>query len=215
MQEEIEIRHCASCRPIERDEGKYRTDILANGCFWKESLEADHSLEEIPEPQKDYFVFLKQPVRFHLGMELWLYYDCPSAFYNGYESENEIEQAVFCLGKITGLLNRNDFGAMVVFNVSATISLKEIINSRQEADFPEFWNAFLKDFILRNDYTLEKFGSYYYLSVNAESDLGLTCLISMHKEKPYICMVNEWRFSENNTFGGKYIVPNDISKLLK
>ena len=63
MQEEIEIRNCSICKPIDRDEQKYQTDIIATSCKWLENLKGD-ALQSNPETGKTYHVILKQPVVF-------------------------------------------------------------------------------------------------------------------------------------------------------
>lgn len=70
MQEEIEIRHCSLCKPIDREETKYKTDIMATSCTWRESLDGNNSLQENPLTGQTYFVTLKPPVKFRLNMDL-------------------------------------------------------------------------------------------------------------------------------------------------
>ncbi|OQP60436.1 hypothetical protein A3860_33470 [Niastella vici] len=111
---EIEIRHCSLCRPIERNEEKYQTNIIATSCIWRENLEVDYTLQMSPSVAQTYIVVLNQPVKFHLNMSLWLFYDCPTAYYNGYENEAEIEQAKFCFGQITNLVSYNELGGFCV-----------------------------------------------------------------------------------------------------
>src|SRR6478752_99174 len=99
MSDEIEIRHCSGCNPVNKDEVKYCTDIIATNCFWMESLDVDYTLQQNPVAGKTYLVKLSAPVRFSLNSNIWLFYDCPMAYYNGYEKEEEIDKAVFCFGE--------------------------------------------------------------------------------------------------------------------
>lgn len=214
MQEEIEIRNCVCCRPINRDETKYQTDIIATSCVWRENLEVDYTLQENPTIGQPYFVTLNQPVKFSLNMQLWLFYDCPLAFYNGYEKESEIERAAFCFGEITKIISYNELGATVEFTVSNILTLDDILKTKETKELPKSWSGFFIDFIERQDYSFKTFGKYYQLSVSAQSDLGQTCIFTAYKSEFLICLINEWSFSENYTFGGKYKLPEGIQKLI-
>ena len=130
MCEEIEIKHCSICSPIDRDEIKYRTEIIATSCLWRENLEVDYTLQLRPKEKETYFVVLYQPVKFKVGMELWLLYNCPTAYYNGYENETEIEQTVFCFGQITELVTQDDLGATIKFSVNKVVTLNDLVTRR-------------------------------------------------------------------------------------
>lgn len=215
MQKEIEIRHCSICQPVSRDENKYQTDIIATSCFWRENLDVNYSLQEVPIQGQTYIVVLNQPVRFHLHMKLWLFYDCPLAEYNGYEKEEEIEAARFCFGQITKIITYDHFCATVEFTVKQTLSFQEIIETRTAKDLPESWSVFFTDFIKSNNYWLEQLGNYYVLGVSVQSDLGQICIITKSGDDYFICMLNEHCFSENATYGGKYKLPENIKTLIK
>jgi hypothetical protein len=212
--QEIEIRHCSSCRPIDRDETKYHTDIIATSCIWRENLEVDYSLQQNPNIGQTYFVTLNQPVKFFLNMELWLFYDCPLAFYNGYEKEEEIELATFYYGQISKIISYNELGATIEFTVSKKTSFQDILKTRITEELPSFWTNFFIGFLDRQDYSFETFGKYYKLSVSAQGDLGQTCIFTEYENEFIICMFSEWNFSENGTYGGKYKLPEKIKKLI-
>lgn len=207
---EIEIRHCSSCRPIERDEMKYQTDIIATSCVWRENLEVDYTLQQGPNVGKTYFVILNQPVKFNINLKLWLFYDSPLAYYNGYENEEQIELAKFCFGEITKIISYNELGATIEFTVIKTLTLNETLLTRKITELPKFWTDFFIGFLDRADYSVENFGKYYRLSVSAQGDLGQSCIFTNHENELFICMLNEWSFSENCTFGGKYKLPEKI-----
>jgi hypothetical protein len=215
MQKEIEIRHCSICKPIDRDEQKYQTDIIATSCVWLENSSGNSSLPEKPEIGKTYTVFLEQPVRFFLHMKLWLFYDCPLASLNGYEKEEEIDQALFCYGQITKIASYDKLGATVEFTVLASHTFQEILQTKPIKELPEFWADFFISSIDRNEYLFETFGKYYKLAVvMAQCDLGQFCIFTKYENELFICMLNEWSFSENFRFGGKYKVPEEIKNLL-
>lgn len=212
--QEIEIKHCSICQPIDRDEKKYQTEIIATSCIWRENLEVDYTLQKNPIVGQTYFVTLNAPVKFFLNMELWLFYDCPLAFYNGYEKEEEIELANFCLGQITEIISYNELGATIEFTVIKALSFQDILNTIKITELPKFWTDFFIGFLNRLDYTFEKFGKYYKLSVSAQGDLGQNCIFTQHEDEYFICMLNEWSFSENGTFGGKYKLPDELKNRL-
>jgi hypothetical protein len=210
MQEEIEIRQCSICQPIDRDEEKYLTDIIATSCTWRENLEVDYTLQQNPIIGQAYFVTLNQPVKFSLNMELWLFYDCPLAFYNGYEKEAEIEQAIFCYGQISKIISYNELGATVEFKVLKTQSFQDILKNRDAKELPKFWLDYFMDFKKEN---LEKFGKYFKLSFSSQGDLGVNIIFTEYQNEFLICMINEWSFSNNYTFGGKYKFPYNTGQL--
>ena len=210
MQEEIEIRHCSLCRPIDRDETKYQTDVMATSCIWRESVDADHNLKESPIIGQTYFVTLNQPVKFRLNMDLWLYYDCPLVFYNGYETEREVEQSKFCYGQLISIISHNELGATVEFTIKNTLTFQEILTARPVKELPGFWTDFYLYFIERDEYALTQFGKYFQLSVSAQGDVGLSCILTKFDNQYFICKINQWSFNENYTFGGKYILPEVV-----
>lgn len=210
----IEIRNCSCCQPIDRDESKYQTDMIATSCIWRENLEVEYTLQQNPTIGETYFVTLNQPVTFFQDMELWLFYDCPLAFYNRYEKEEEIELANFCYGKISKILSYNELGATIKFTVFRKLSLKDILTLSPIREFPIRWTEFFIGFISRQDYSFERFGKYYKLSGTAQGDLGQSCIFTKHENDFIICMVSEWSFSENGTFGGKYKLPDELRKIL-
>ena len=212
--QEIEIRHCSSCRPIDRDETKYQTDIIATSCIWRDSLEVDYILQQNPNVGQTYFVTLNQPVRFSLNKELWLFYDCPLAVYNGYEKEEEIELASFYYGQISKIISYNELGVTIEFKVVRKASFQDILKTNTTKDLPIFWTDFFIGYITRQDYSFETFGKYYQLSVSSQGDLGQTCIFTKYENEYIICMLNEWSFSENGTYGGKYKLPERIKNII-
>ncbi len=214
QEQEIEIKHCSNCQPIDRNETKYQTDIISTSCIWRENLDVDYTLQENPIVGQTYFVTLNAPVKFHLKMELWLFYDCPLAFYNGYEKEEEIELANFCFGQITKIISCNGLGATIEFYVSKSLCFQDILRTSLTNELPSFWTDFFIGFLERNDYSFETFGKYYRLSVTAQGDLGQNCIFTNYENEFVICMLNEWTFSENGTYGGKYKLPEKIKKII-
>jgi hypothetical protein len=213
MQEIIEIIHC--CKPIDRDEIKYQTDIIATSCIWLENLDVDYTLQDCPEEGNTYFIILNRPVRFSLDMKLWLFYDSPLAFYNGYTKEAEIDQALFCYGQITKIISYNEFGATVAFTVSKTKNFQEILRTNPIKELPEVWTNFFIGFIEKNDYTLETFGKFYQFSAAAaQGGLGQVCIFTEFEHEFMICKFYEWNFCENATLGGKYKLPERIKQLI-
>jgi hypothetical protein len=211
MREEIEIRHCSLCKPIDRDEAKYQTDVMATSCTWKESLDGNNSLQESPLTGQTYFVTLKPPVKFWLKMDLWLYYDCPLVSINGYETEQEVEQSKFCYGQINSIIRHNESGAIVEFTIKDTRTFQEILATKPIKELPEFWTDFYICSLKHDDYSLIELGKYYQLSVSAaQGDIGLSCIITKTNNKFFICKMYHWSFHEESTFGGKYILPEII-----
>ena len=213
MREEIEIRHCSLCKPIDRDETKYQTDVMATCCTWKESLDSNNSLQESPLTGQTYFVTLKPPVKFWLNMDLWLYYDCPLVSINGYETEQEVEQSKFCYGQINSIISHNELGAIVEFTIKDTRTFHEILATKPIKELPEFWTDFYIYSLKQDDYSLVEFGKFYQLSVTAaQGDIGLSCILTKIDNKFFICKMYHWSFHEEFTFGGKYILPEIIRK---
>ena len=212
MHEEIEISHCSLCKPIDRDETKYQTDIMATSCTWKESLDGNNSLQESPLTGQTYFVTLKPPVKFQLNMDLWLYYDCPLVSVNGYETEQEVEQSKFCYGQITSIIRHNETGATVEFTIKNTLTFQEILATNPVKELPGFWSDFYLDSLKDDDYSLIELGKYFQLSVSvAQGDIGLSCILTKIDNKFFIFKMYHWSFHEDYTFGGKYILPEIIS----
>lgn len=215
MEEEIEIRNCLDCYPVDRDEMKYRTDIIATNCTWRENATVDYTLQERPLEGKTYLVMLHQPVKFRLHMDLWLFYNSPLAYYNGYENEGEMEEARFCFGEISRIIGYDHSSATIEFAVKQALSFEDIINTRASEELPAAWTNIFKGFIERGSAIPERFGNYYYLEVTVEGDVGLNCVIKKTAGDYFICMINEWCFFEDYTFGGRYIVPPVIRRLLQ
>jgi len=211
MVNEIEIVHCALCKPIDRDEVKYRTDIIATSCSWLESLDNNNSLRESPIIGQTYYVTLKPPVKFWLNMNFWLYYDSPSVSINGYETEQEVEQSKFCFGEITSIVGHNESGATIGFAIKETLTFHEILATKPLRELPEFWTEFYYDSLKEDNFSLMKFGKYIQLSVtDAQGDIGLQCIVTKVDNQYLICKMTHWSFHEEYTFGGKYILPKFI-----
>ncbi len=214
MQEEIEIGDCSCCRPLKGEAAKYQTDIISTRSLWKEHVETNHALKQSPAVGHTYFVFLKQPVKCSLHTTRWLLYDSPKAFYDGYENEEEIEQAKFCYGQLTKIISYDDNGATVAFTILKTLTLKDILQTEIK-ELP----GFLADFFIRSvnedDYALRTIGKYFQLSVShAQGDIGQFCIFTEHENTYTICLLGEWAFTEDWTFGGKYKLPETIIKLI-
>ncbi len=215
MQEEIEIIHCSLCHPLDRDETKYQTDMMATSCSWKQSLDDNNSLQESPLTGLIYFVTLKPPVKFWLNMDLWLYYDCPLVSINGYETEQEVEQSKFCYGKITSIITHNESGATVEFKIKETLTFHELLATKPVKKLPEFWADFYLKSLKDADYSLIELGKYFQLSVSAaQGDIGLSCILTKIDNQYYICKMYDWSFHEEFTFGGKYILPEIVREKL-
>jgi hypothetical protein len=207
MPEVIEIKNCSDCNFIDRDEVKFGTDIIATNCTWRENETVDYTLQQQPVEGSTYLVVLHQPVRFSIKMQLWLFYDCPLAFYNGYERTGEIEQARFCFGEIMSLISQDDLSATVLFQVKQVVSLDNILSNRIACTLPRQWENTIKGCVETGKCYPEQFGDYYQLDLNFEGDLGLLCIVKKSGEDYFICLITEWCFLENFTYGGKYILP--------
>lgn len=210
MREEIEIRRCSLCKPVDRDEAKYQTDIIATSCTWRESLDVNHSLKESPIAGQTYFVILNQPVKFWLNMDLWLYYDSPLVSINGYETEQQVEQSRFCYGQLLSVISQNEAGVTVQFEVKQTLTLQELLTTRPVKELPAIWTDFYLSFIERDEYSLLQYGKYFQLSVSVQGDIGLSCIVTKTTDQYLICKIDDWSFSEHYTFGGKYLLPDII-----
>lgn len=128
--------------------------------------------------------------------------------------EEHIEQAVFCYGQITNIINCYEFGANVEFTVIETKTLQDILHTKPVVEFPKFWADFFTSFIDKNDYSFLPIGKYYTLGVSAQGDLGQSCIVAEYDDEFFICMTNVWSFSENCTYGGKYRLPRNIRDLI-
>ncbi len=214
MHEIIEIINNSQSQPIERDENKYHTEIIATSCIWRENLEVEYTLQQKPTIGETYFVTLNQPVRFFLNMELWLFYDCPLAYYNGYEKEEEIELANFCLGHITKIVSYNNLGATIEFKISKMQSYKELLKNREIVELPKFWSDFFINYIDANDFQFETIGKYYVLCAFSYGDFGQYCIVTEYENDYFICMLDEWKSSEKGIFGGKFKLPDELKNRL-
>ena len=214
-EEEIEIGNCSSCRPKDGDEEHYQTNIIATRRLWKENLETNYALEQPPNVGQAYFVFLNQPVKFSLNMKFWLFYDCPKAFYDGYEKEEEIEQARFCFGQITKIISYDKASATVEFTVLKTLTLQDILETKEIKELPEFLaDDFIKS-VKKDDYNFKPVGKYFELSISyAQGDIGQFCIFTEYENTYTICLFGEWASTGDWTFGGKYKLPESISKII-
>jgi hypothetical protein len=75
------------------------------------------TLQSNPIIGNTYFVTLNQPIDYLLHNDLWLFYDCPLAYYNGYENEREIEQANFCFGQVVKIISQHESATTIEFTV--------------------------------------------------------------------------------------------------
>lgn len=214
-EQEIKIGNYSDCRPKDGEEALYHTDIITTRYLWRESLESNYALSLVPVVGQAYFVFLSRPVKVSLNQQFWLFYDCPKAFYDGYETEEEIEQARFCFGQITKIVSYDNTGALIEFTVSKTLTLPDILETKETRKLP----AFLADFFIQSvqdgDYALRAVGKYFQLSVSyAQGDIGQFCIFTEYENALTICLLGEWAFTGDWNFGGKYSLPESICKAL-
>jgi hypothetical protein len=172
----------------------------------------DHSLDECPIAGQTYIVTLNAPVKFRLNMSLWLYYDCALVSYNGYETEQDVEQSKFCYGQLISIVSQNESGATVEFEVKNTLSFQEVLTARPVKELPGFWTEFYLYSIERGEHVLTQLGNYFQLSVSIQGDIGLSCILTKMDNHYFICKMNHWSFSEEYTFGGNYILPEIITE---
>lgn len=210
--QEIEIRNCACCQPAERDEAKYQTNIIATACTWHQDLDVTHSLKTSPVAGQVYIVVLKQPVKFSMAMEMWLCYDTPLVSINGYVKEEEVEQTTFCYGQVHSVISQTNESATVAFDVKQTMTLQELLRKNVQQELPLFWTEHLLYGIDKDDFWVRRYGSYLELSVSLHDDIGLSCILAKMEDAYFICRVNHWSFSEEYTFGGKFLLPDEIKK---
>lgn len=213
--EEIIIGDGLSCRPKKGEIEKYQTDIITTRNFWKTDLESNYTLEKSPNVGLRYYVFIKQPVKFRLNSQFWLFYDCPKAFYEGYENDAEIEMARFCYGQITKLHSYDDTGAIIDFTIIKTLSLQNIIQLKEIRELPDFLADIFLQSIIKEDYAFKVIGKYYQLSTSfAQGNIGQFCIFTRHENLYTICLLGEWSLRDEWTFGVKYKLPESISKLI-
>ena len=200
---------------MDGEKEKYQTELITTRSFWKNNLESNYTLEQSPDVGQIYFVFLKRPVRISLNLKFWLYYDCPKAFYDGYEKQEEIEQAKFCFGEITKIISHDESGATVAFAVLETLTLQDILKTKEMKELPAFLAESFIQSINNDDYSLKAIGKYFQLNVSlAQGDIGQFCIFTDYENIPTICLFGEWAVTEDWVFGGKYKLPDRIKAVI-
>lgn len=216
MSDEIEIISNASRNPVERDELKFRTDIIATRCFWNEPLTGTNDIAQGPEAGQIYSVFLHQPIRFHLNMDLWLYYDPALSRFDGYETEEEVEKSRFCFGTIYSVIDQQKTGATVAFSIRETLSYRQIFARRQVIELPDFWTDFMLRSAANDELDLVKIGRYYQLNASiAQGDIGQSILFTGINGQYHICNIFVWNFDHECWFGGNFILPEVIREQIE
>ncbi|HSC53271.1 MAG TPA: hypothetical protein VLC98_06625 [Phnomibacter sp.] len=211
MQEEIKIGDCSSCRPLDGEETKYQTEIITTRFLWKENSDTNNALQQSPVAGRAYTVFLQQPVKFRLHMQFWLFYDCPKAFYDGYENEAEIEQARFCYGQLSKIISHNEAGATIEFTVIKTLTIQEVLDTLEMKELPGFLADTFIQAVNEDDYAFKSIGKYFQLSTSyAQGDMGQSCIFTQYKNTYTICLLSEWAFTQDWTLGVKYVLPESI-----
>lgn len=215
MHEIIQIGDCSIFNSLKGEENKYGTNIIARRTLWKDIENTNDALKQSPAIGHTFIVFLSRPVMFHLHMKTWLFYDCPKAFYDGYEKEDEINQARFCFGEVTKIISLDEKGATIAFTVLKSLTLSDILDSMEIKELPPFLSDFFIRSINEDDYVFTTIGKYFQLSSSyAQGDMGQFCIFTEYKNSYTICLLSEWAFSEEWLIGGHYKLPEEIVQLI-
>ncbi|MBK8367065.1 MAG: hypothetical protein IPL10_06520 [Bacteroidetes bacterium] len=110
--------------------------------------------------------------------------------------------------QIISLIDKNEFGATVLVRVKNVLTFQDILKTRPPKELPKYWADFTFGHIGNREFSVSKFGKYYYTSINIQSDLGQNLVFTEYENQFYVCRVNEWSLCQNYNYGGKYILPN-------
>lgn len=192
-----------------------QTKVIAQSALFKETLEADCALENNPTVGQNYFVTVNRRSNLLVDMEICLFYEAPKVSFNGYENEEEIELASFCDGKILKIISQNELSVTFEFLVSKVTTFQDLLVTQKTEELLKYWTDYFMCFLERADYSLETFGKYYELIVSAEGDSGQSCIFTEYENEFIICILNEWNYTKNEIYGGKFPLPENIKKILK
>lgn len=218
MDDFIEINNCNCCRIFDKDIKKFKTDIFLHRGFWHESFEVDYSLQTIPKEEQVYFVSLSGPLKIKIGEEIWIYYDCPSAYYNGYSSISDICKIRYCFGRINKLNNLTENRVTIEFEILKTITLGDTLVNCKSFELQKEWidllYGFANNYSFGMSFSVEKIGEYFYVSCGSQGDLGQNLIIGKNDHELFACMVNQWSFHEDFIYGGKFKIPVQLKEII-
>jgi hypothetical protein len=94
---------------------------------------------------------------------------------------------------------RRESDSTLVVRVAGTLTFEDCQQSFAETALPTSWASLLRSSI--DELGALVFPQYDLLSVNIQSDLGLSLVIKKDSEQATIVMVNDWDFHRNVYYG--------------
>jgi hypothetical protein len=182
--------------------------MIAHRGFWRENLDVDYTLQSIPFEEQVQFVTLSEPLQTALHNNIWIYYDLPLPYYNGYSCLDDIHGVRFCFGTIAKVIKLTDKNVTIEFKIIKTQTVGELASRQESSPFLKEWEDFFIGFANNHatgsEFSVQKFENYYYVSCGSQGDVGMNCIVSEVSGVYYAFMVNQWSFHEDFIFGGKF-----------
>lgn len=208
---QVELKTKSAYTLPEELKARFGTDIICNPCFWRENLEVDYALNEIPLTGSSHYVVVYGPLTIQLFRRIWLFYEPALMLYNGPDSAEEVSGCRFCYGEVRDILETTEDEVLIQFVVEKTLSMEEMIYYAAQQPLPEETSVCLQEHIGWT--TVVQYGQYYYMEFNVCAGTGVRAIAVLDGDDMDIVMFNDWMVTGRFLSGGRYRV-DDVLKTL-
>ena len=152
-------------------------------------------VDETPVKGAEYIIRLQPSLTLDTAAPFWAIYLPPLAFWNGIQTEADIQGIRFCLCGLTKTVVLEERTALV------KIELLQVVDFEARAAYrnPDLqWWSLLHTSQYKQYGNTANFENYSYLKVSMQGDLGITAIVKKEQGTFEIVAINEWDFHLND-----------------
>lgn len=181
--------------------------LIALNADWLEPAARFGLLTQKPSIDKYYHIKLQGRLKINLRNPVWILWLDPVSHVDGLETEQGIEQILFCLCDPAEIIVANAYDAVVKIKVT---DIKSIYETELYVKPQIKWHTMLDtEATSKHHYDICNFKNYSLIRINVEGDLGMQVIIKKQNRKSRIVALNEWDFHLNVWYAFNEVLNHD------
>jgi hypothetical protein len=158
-------------------------------------------LPATPSARGMHWLSVRKPFHGTLGEDVWCLYQPPLSYYNGWEHRpDEIARSALVLCELCALREVGDYSALAQVRVSDVLAFPEIGERLPAGE--TIGASVLEQTVPSIRREAVRCGSYSYLSVNFEGDVGAWAVVEARGNRQFLIVAGEWGWHEDFAFAG-------------
>ena len=176
--------------------------VIALAGFWlRDSTTDSLHLLTIPEEKQTYYISFDRGPKITLGEAIWINYRPVLAYYNGFDTVEDIENVRFCFGTVEEIISTTENGTVIRFLTNSVLAFDNIIFNNASIPFPEEWEGVYHHTACENSnsslISIIQIGHYWVASFGLGQGTYSQNIIIIKRGNKYYCPIVKDNYSSD------------------